>query len=120
MCRDVPTQRVNYTELSVRPGGRYVMEVTDSKTGEVYIGSGTFKVVVPPEKIVFTWGWSKRHADGSESVLHPESQVTVELTSRGNSTEMLVTHEFFATGEERQATHTGWNGCFDVLEKTFS
>jgi uncharacterized protein YndB with AHSA1/START domain len=86
MCRDVPTHRVNYSELNVAPGGRYVIEVDDTANGDKYTGRGVYREVKPPEKLVFTWAWTKRQPDGSDLALHPESQVTVEFFERGKST----------------------------------
>ena len=117
MCRDVPTHRVKYLELEVKTGGRYVMEVTDTATGEVYLGQGAFRDVTPPEKLVFTWAWNKRQRDGSGVPLEPEAQVTVEFWERGSSTEVLLTHEFFRTEKTAKSTEQGWQGCFDMLER---
>jgi len=115
MCRDVSTHRVKYLELEVRTGGRYIMEVTDSATGEIYIGYGIYREVMPPQKLVFTWEWKKRLHDGSEAALHPETQVTVEFWERGSSTEVLLTHEFIQTEKTARSTEEGWKGCFDAL-----
>ena len=122
MCRDVPTHRVKYLELEVTTGGHYVMEVTDSATGEVFLGQGDFREVTPPEKLVFTWGWKKRQQDRSPTIVEEETQVTVEFWERGSSTEVLLTHEFFKTEKAAKSTEQGWKGCFDalalVVEKT--
>jgi len=115
MCRDVPTHRVKYLELEVKTGGRYVMEVTDTATGEVYLGRGVYRDVTPPQKLVFTWGWQKRQKDGSVSFLESETQVTVEFWERGGSTEVLLTHEFIPTEKAAKSTEEGWKGCFDAL-----
>jgi uncharacterized protein YndB with AHSA1/START domain len=117
MCLDVPTHRVKYLELEARTGGRYVMEVTDTARGEVYIGQGVYREVTPPQKLAFTWEWKKRLHDGSEAALHPETQVTVEFRERGSSTEVLLTHEFFQTEKTARSTEEGWKGCFDMLER---
>jgi uncharacterized protein YndB with AHSA1/START domain len=117
MCRDVPTHRVKYLGLEVKTGGRYVMEVTDAATGEVYIGQGVFREVTPPRKLVFTWGWKKKEPLGNEVVLESETQVTVEFWERGSSTEVLLTHEFFPTENAAKSTEVGWQGCFDALER---
>jgi len=115
MCRDVPTHRVKYLELDVKTGGRYVMEVTDTATGEVYLGRGVYRDVTPPQKLVFTWGWQKRQKDGTLSPLESETQVTVEFWERGGSTEVLLTHEFIPTEKAAKSTEEGWKGCFDAL-----
>jgi uncharacterized protein YndB with AHSA1/START domain len=115
MCRDVPTHRVKYLELEVKTGGGYVMEVTDTATGEKYIGHGIYREVTPPDKLVFTWAWKRREPDGREVSLHPETQVTVEFYERGRSTEVVLTHEFFETEKTARSTEKGWEGCFDAL-----
>ena len=115
MCRDVPTHRVKYLELEVKPGGRYLMEVTDSDTGDVYLGQGAYRDVAPPQRLVFTWGWQKRQKGGSLTPLEPETQVTVEFWERGGSTEVILTHEFLPTEKAARSTEEGWRGCFDAL-----
>jgi uncharacterized protein YndB with AHSA1/START domain len=112
MCKDVPAHNPKYVELDVRPGGRYVIEIplSDGK----YVGQGTFREVRPPEKLVFTWSWTRVPARPGEQ-LGGESVVTVELFDRGGSTEMLFTHSDFESTEIREGSRTGWLGCFDVL-----
>ncbi len=120
MCGDVVSHVVHYRQLEAKPGGRYEMEVTDSAKGEFYLGSGVFKEVLPPEKLVFTWAWKKRTKEGSESELHPESQVTVEFFSRGPATEVVLTHDFLESKKSRDEHEGGWTGCFDALERLLS
>jgi uncharacterized protein YndB with AHSA1/START domain len=116
MCRDVPSHQVVFPEFDVKTGGRYVIDVKDTKTGVEYVGRGTYLEVKPPEKLVFTWGWTKKQSDRSDAILHPETEVTVEFHARGESTEVVLTHTGFQTTKEHDDTNTGWNGCFDVLE----
>jgi uncharacterized protein YndB with AHSA1/START domain len=106
---------VKYLELEARTGGRYVMEVIDTASGEEYIGQGIYREVTPPQKLVFTWAWKKKQRDGSEVALEPETQVTVEFWERGGSTEVLLTHESIRTEKTAKATEQGWKGCFDAL-----
>jgi len=118
MCRDVPVHTVTHHLVDVRPGGRYQIEVRDSAKGEVYWGQGEYREVKPPEKLVFTWAWTKDTPAGPS--LHPrdaETLVTVEFFVRGNSTEVVLTHTLFGSAEIREMTYVGWNGCLDVLEK---
>jgi uncharacterized protein YndB with AHSA1/START domain len=117
MCRDVPTHQVKFTELNVTPGGRYGISVNNSTNGDRYIGSGVYREVKPPEKLVFTWAWTHKKADGSLVALHPESQVTVEFFERGKSTEMVLRHEFLQTKKDRDEHDKGWTGCFDLLAR---
>jgi uncharacterized protein YndB with AHSA1/START domain len=117
MCRDVASHQVRFTHLDVKVGGRYTIEVKDAASGVEYTGGGVYREVKPPEKLVFTWEWKQKKAGGGESQLHPETQVTVEFHKRGDQTEVVLTHEFFQTQQERRETDTGWNGCFDLLTK---
>jgi uncharacterized protein YndB with AHSA1/START domain len=115
MGRDVPSHRVSYRELNAKPGGRYVIDVLDTATGAEYVGQGVFREVSPPEKLVFTWGWTKKQSDGRHALLHPETEVTVEFRQQGQATEVILTHTRFEEMKEREETVRGWNGCFDVL-----
>ncbi|MGH9747759.1 MAG: SRPBCC family protein [Candidatus Acidiferrales bacterium] len=122
MCKDVPEHNPSYTELDLRPGGRYVIEIPMPKEGFTYRGYGVFREVRPPEKLVFTWAWEKIFPGRSEPEdLHQgESQVTVELIARGKSTEMIFTHEGFPSAKIRDEHQKGWDGCFDALDKALA
>ncbi len=116
MCKDASSHTVIHHEQDIRTGGRYLLEVRDPAENEVYWGQGIYVEVKPPEKIVFTWSWTKDKPDGAQ--LHPDStqtQVTVEFFARGNSTELVLTHAAFGSAKDRDEHHQGWNGCFDVL-----
>jgi uncharacterized protein YndB with AHSA1/START domain len=118
MCRDVPAHTVIHHQQDIRTGGLYRMEIRDPAKGETYWGQGTYREVTPPEKLVFTWAWSKDRPDGP--TMHPgshETLVTVEFFAQGNSTEVVLTHTGLGTAALRDDHHRGWNGCFDVLEK---
>ena len=72
----------------------------------------------PPERIVFTWHWTKTTQDGEN--LHPQSPdtvVTVEFHERGDVTEVVLTHGVFGSQGDYNDHQGGWNGCFDLLEK---
>jgi uncharacterized protein YndB with AHSA1/START domain len=95
-------------EADVRAGGKYRIEVSDGKT--LYRGSGTYREVQPPEKLVFTWTWE--HDDFPESLV----TATFQPVGQSNFTEVVLTHERLperALEPHRQ----GWEECFDVLEK---
>jgi uncharacterized protein YndB with AHSA1/START domain len=119
MVRDVPSHVVTHHKQDIRTGGSYLMEICDPGKNETYWGQGVYEEVTPPEKIVFTWCWTKGSLDGPN--LHPGSEttiVTVEFFSRGpNSTELVLTHAPFRTVKFRDDHNRGWNGCFDVLEQ---
>lgn len=117
MCKDAVDHVVIHRQQDIRTGGRYLLEVHDPVNKAVYFGSGVYREITPPEKMVFTWRWTKDKPDGEQ--LHPDSPetvVTVEFFARGTSTEVVLTHGLFGTQKDYDDHRQGWNGCFDVLE----
>ncbi len=120
MCRDVAAHVITHHVQDIRTGGRYLMEIRDPGKGETYWGQGEYLEVKPPERIVFSWSWTKQEADGSRTEMHPDSpltKVTVEFFDRGNSTEVVLTHAVFGSAKLSDEHDRGWNGCFDALAK---
>jgi len=119
MVRDVPSHVVTHHQQDIRTGGSYLMEIRDPGKNETYWGQGAYKEVAPPEKIAFTWCWTKGSVDGPNP--HPGSEVTlvtVEFFSRGsNSTELVLTHAPFSSPKLRDDHDRGWNGCLDVMDQ---
>ena len=118
MCKDESAHTVIHHQQDIRTGGRYLMEVRDPGKGETYWGQGVYREVKPPEKIVFSWSWTKDTQDGPQ--LHPDSpetEVTVEFFALGNSTEVVLTHVVFGAAKDRDEHNKGWNGCLDLLAK---
>ena len=101
-------------EIDVRVGGAYRIgnELPD---GRVLWISGTFEVVEPPRRLVYTW---EIENPGSPS---PErSRVTVRFEPLAGSTEVIVVHERIDTEETRLDHEKGWNGCLENLEALFA
>jgi uncharacterized protein YndB with AHSA1/START domain len=93
-------------EIDLRPGGAYRLgnEHTD---GSVTWIAGTFEVIEPPHRLVYSW----RIAD------EPVSRVTVTLAAAGDrATDVEIHHEQIATTAERDGHERGWIGCLDKLE----
>jgi uncharacterized protein YndB with AHSA1/START domain len=106
--RPNPQYACRVLEQDLRVGGKYRIEVT-SPEGQLYLLYGTYKEVRPEEKLVFTWAWETDPGFG-------ETLVTVEFRDLGSSTEVALTHEFFASKEALEGHSAGWNGCFASLE----
>jgi uncharacterized protein YndB with AHSA1/START domain len=108
---------VQSVKLDARVGGRYRLQVRRAD-GEYYTTVGTYRVVNPPERLVFTWQFEK---DGSGDefgeVEPPEMLVTVEFKAHGQQTELTLTHENFASVESRNGHNEGWTRCLDALGK---
>src|SRR5208283_604639 len=104
-------------KLDARVGGRYRIQVR-RPDGEFYTTVGVYREVKPPERLVFTWQFEK---DGSGDefgeVEPPEMLVTLEFKARGKQTELILTHEKFASVESRDRHEQGWTRCLDSLGK---
>jgi uncharacterized protein YndB with AHSA1/START domain len=114
MCRDVPSHRAEYSVLDVRPGGRYVIEIKLPDGGK-YRGSGVFREVVPPERLVFSWFWERVAPDGEATPESDASIITIQLAGRGSATEIALTHSLIENEQARRDSEQGWNGCLDAL-----
>ena len=65
--------------LDVRPGGEWRVEMGD------WVEGGSYVEVEPPSLLVFTFDWE--HDDA------PPTTVTVEITSEGDVTRLVLAHE---------------------------
>jgi len=84
--------------LDVRVGGsfRIVMKAPDKD----HVQIGTYQVVDPPSKLVFTWS----------SAENPTSMtlVTVEFFAHGDGSELVITHDQFAKTDTAKRYEGGW------------
>ena len=96
-------------ELDLRPGGRYALEGhIGDKPWRV---EGRYVEVVPPERLVYTWSWQNDKLLGEPQ--GEDTLVTIEFRERGAETELVLTHERFATEQSRSEHNAGWLGCLD-------
>lgn len=98
-------------DLDARTGGGY--RFTGTSEGKPWCIHGTYLEVKAPERLVFTWEWEDYPAPGDSG----DTLVTVKLFERGGQTEVVLTHEKFATEAARQDHATGWVGCLDAMAK---
>jgi uncharacterized protein YndB with AHSA1/START domain len=98
-------------ETDVRVGGRFHI-VFRALDGEEHSVSGTYREVVPDERLVFSWAW--------RSTPERESLVTVALRPEGKGTMLTLTHEQFFDEKARDSHRTGWMGALDKLERHFA
>ena len=96
-------------EVDLREGGSYRLGMKMPDKDEPYVCFGTFVRIDAPRKLVYTCSWE--HSDtGAEN-----SQVTVEFLDRSGSTEIMLTHERFATEGARDEHNKGWTGVSERL-----
>ena len=107
-------------KVDARVGGKYRIQVRRAD-GEFFTTVGVYREVKPPERLVFTWQFEK---DGSGDeygeVEPPEMLVTLEFKSRGQQTELTLTHGKFASVESRDRHEAGWTRCLNQLAIFFS
>ncbi len=81
-----------------------------SSATEEYPTAGVYRVIDRPRQLVFTW-----HSRGDEK---KESLVTVDFIARGESTEVVVTHERLP--ESSRTPHAnGWTSGLARLDESF-
>jgi uncharacterized protein YndB with AHSA1/START domain len=96
--------------VDLRVGGKYRIQMKH-KNGNVSVAHGEYREVQPPERLVYTWSWE----DGKAV----DTLVTVEFRDLGGATEVVLTHERFASAEWRDKHSEGWSGCLLRLESLF-
>lgn len=103
---------VDLAESDLVVGGRY--KVAMRLPHGVSVATGVYREIDPPSRLAFTWRW-----EGGEGVKEGETLVTLELHERGDATELILTHEGFATGEARDGHEQGWSSALNHLEEVF-
>lgn len=96
-------------QMDVRTGGSYRITML-MPDGERWTARGIYREVRVPERLSMTWRWEEDSpADEQESLL------TLEFNELGGETELVLTHEQFASGESRDRHEQGWNIILNQL-----
>jgi uncharacterized protein YndB with AHSA1/START domain len=99
--------------LDVRPGGAWRTTMRDPD-GQDHIVSGVYRDIVPPSRLVFTWGWETGGPRGHETV------VTIELFETPDGTRLELHQEVFESADSRGRHEHGWVSCFESLEEALA
>jgi len=92
--------------VDLRAGGSYRWTVTPG-----HVAAGTFKEVVPGQRVVFGWGW-----DDSVDLPFDASTVTITVEPAEGGSRVTLVHEGLT--DEGAISHAeGWNHFFERLEK---
>jgi uncharacterized protein YndB with AHSA1/START domain len=97
--------------LDMRPGGAYRIAMHRAD-GRVSVVAGTYREVVPFERLAFTWAWQEDAATGR---MGHESLVTMTLRAVGEATEMTLHQAAFETKTSRDAHEGGWTSTLEKL-----
>jgi uncharacterized protein YndB with AHSA1/START domain len=98
-------------DMDVRVGGRFRISFKD-QDGEYHEVGGTYREVVPNERLVFSWAW--------HSTPERESLVTITLKRDGDATMLTLHHERFFDEKARDGHERGWSGTLEKLARYLS
>jgi uncharacterized protein YndB with AHSA1/START domain len=84
--------------LDVRVGGSFRIRM--KAKDRVHEHTGTYQIVDPPAKLVFTWSGLENAAE--------ITLVTVEFFAHGDESDIVITHERFTKADVAQRYENGW------------
>jgi uncharacterized protein YndB with AHSA1/START domain len=96
---------VSFAELDVRVGGAFRIDM--HVNGADIVHTGTYREIVPAEKLVFTWLSKHTH--------FRESLVTLELWARGEATELILLQTQLPDEEAAERHTAGWPQLLEHL-----
>lgn len=100
-------------KMDFRPGGGYRACIRSSK-GEEYWMTGTYREIVEPERIVFSFRWEEEGERGDDNT------VTVTFAAEGNKTRLTFRQAYFDSVEQCDSHFGGWSECMDRLVEHFA
>lgn len=108
-------------QIDLRVGGKYLFDMRSAE-GKDYWSTGTYREIVPQERIVATDSFADESGQvvtasyyGMEGIWPLELQVTVTFEELGGRTKMTLRHSGIPTGRMQELTEVGWNESFDKL-----
>ena len=102
---------VTKADTDLRVGGRYTIAF-QTENGDKHQVGGTYREIVPNQKLVFTWAW--------HTTPERESLVTITVKPDGAGSILTLQHEMFVDEAARDGHKRGWTGTLDKLEKLFA
>ena len=100
--------------MDVRTGGSFRTCMKEPNGTEHWVG-GTYLVVDPPNKLVFTWAWETNGRPGHRST------VKVELFAHGRGkTRLVLNHSGHESAKSRDGHRWGWGSSLDALAKALA
>jgi uncharacterized protein YndB with AHSA1/START domain len=103
---EVPTHAID-----VRPGGSWRTTMR-SPEGTFHTVSGVYRVIDPPRRLVFTWGW-----DDDKGVRGHETEVTVTFQPAPGGTKLALRQQTFQNEDARNRHEHGWQSSLNCLAR---
>ncbi len=100
---------VSFVELDVRVGGAFRVDMHID--GADWIHTGTYREIIPPEKLVFTWVSKHTH--------YRESLVTLEFLAHGEDTELILLQTLLPDEEAVERHTIGWTQVIEHLMRVY-
>jgi uncharacterized protein YndB with AHSA1/START domain len=97
--------------LDVTPGGHWKTTMR-MPSGALHTVSGVYRVIEPPRRLVFTWGW-----DDDNGVRGHETEVTVTFEAAPGGTKLVLQQQAFESAEQRDRHGSGWSSTLNCLEQ---
>jgi uncharacterized protein YndB with AHSA1/START domain len=97
-------------EMDLRPGGAWRACIR-SPEGTEHRMQGSYREIVEPERLVFTFAWEDDEGEPGHQTL-----VTVTFAEQDGKTRLTFHQATFESDESRDSHHGGWSECFDRLE----
>lgn len=110
-------------EMDVRVGGKY-LACMRGPDGKDYWSTGTYKEIMPLEKIVVTDSFADEKGNVVPSSHYGMEGFPLELTVAvtfeevDGKTKMTLRHEGLPAGEMKDQTEAGWSESFDKLAES--
>lgn len=102
--------RAHSVEGDLRPGGDWRSAIRGDDGADLW-SSGTYREIVPAERLVFTFGWEE-----TEGSREHDSLITITFEDLGNDrSRMTFSQERFESPASRDGHHSGWTEAFDKL-----
>lgn len=98
-------------DIDPRPGGKWRTTLR-APDGSLHTVSGFYRVVDPPNKLVFTWAW-----DNANGTRGHETEVTVTFSPAPGGTRLTLVQERFENVDARDRHSHGWSSSFVCLER---
>lgn len=100
-------------ELNTHEGGRWTTTMENSK-GDRVTTSGVYTVLDPPNRLEFTWAWTRDDGQRGE-----ETVVEIRLSKSEIGTRMILIQGKFGDKANRDSHNFGWNSSFNDLDRVF-
>ena len=107
---------IESVKVDLRVGGKF--RIQTKMENEFFTAAGTYLEVKALERLVYTWDWEKDGGGAEFGELEGrETQITVDFRESGKRTQLVLTHEKFASTESRDRHEGGWKDWISRLAK---